>query len=290
MPSSIRQAFEEYKSNLEITDRQESVVAARRESVVEVLDDELLLHSSKSKVTGSWARNTLTRHLFEADVDVMVILDYEVYSHWHDAEGTIKALDRFRTVLDEAYHDTSKRRDRNCITMRFSEFKLDVVPAFLYNDGTYAIPDAVDKVWRRTDPFGFAKKITDVNKQLSDTFVPLIKMVKGWNREVGWPIRSFHLENLMYQRFHTWTTLNSYPFLLQDFFQALPGLLATACYEPVTWDRVDTYLDNGASKSAREIAIAKAGAAAEGSKEAYDDQDRFPYVAMSEWKNLFGEF
>jgi tRNA nucleotidyltransferase (CCA-adding enzyme) len=169
MATDIEKVFEEFASNLEISDKQESLVSDRRANVVKALKEELTLHTEESKVTGSWDRNTLTRYLFEGDVDVMVILHYGKNKEWENAEGTIKALDRFKDILDEAYEDTPKRRDENCISMQFSEFRLDVVPAFKYEDGYYTIPDTVRKLWVKTNPFEFADKITEVNKTMGGT-------------------------------------------------------------------------------------------------------------------------
>jgi hypothetical protein len=232
----------------------------------------------------------MIRYLSEGDVDVMVVLHYGNNEAWDTPDGTIKALDRFRAILDEAYPGTQKRRDRNCITMGFSEFRLDMVPAFKTNSGYYNIPDSVRKEWVATDPFTFADKITEVNKNMDGTFVPLIKMVKAWNRNVGWPIRSFHLECLLYNRYRTYTEGYTYSSMLKFLFAALPGYLAGTCYDPVTQDRLDGYLDNEAQKTRREIAIEKAQAAAEASQEAFNDQDRYPSLAIGEWKSLVGEF
>ena len=87
--------------------------------------------------------------------------------------------------------------------MQFSEFRLDVVPAFKYTDGYDSVPDSVRRRWLRTESLGFATRITEVNAAMGSLFVPLVKMIKGWNREEGWPIRSFHLECLMYERYRT---------------------------------------------------------------------------------------
>jgi Second Messenger Oligonucleotide or Dinucleotide Synthetase domain len=290
MATDIEKVFEEFASNLEISDKQESLVSDRRANVVKALKEELTLHTEESKVTGSWDRNTLTRYLFEGDVDVMVILHYGKNKEWENAEGTIKALDRFKDILDEAYEDTPKRRDENCISMQFSEFRLDVVPAFKYEDGYYTIPDTVRKLWVKTNPFEFADKITEVNKTMGGTFVPLIKMVKGWNREVGWPIRSFHLECMMYHRYSTYTQGYTYSSMVKVFFENLANYLSKPCYDPVMGDRVDTYLDNDATKTKRTIAIEKAKKAAAAAKEAYDDQEKYPTLAPDEWKALMGEF
>jgi hypothetical protein len=290
MATTVKQAFQEFSSNLEITDRQTKLVSERWSNVVSALKAELSLHSEESKLIGSYARHTLTRYLSEADVDVMVILHYGDNEDWDSAEGAIKALDKFRAILDEAYPHTDKRRDRNCITMKFSEFRLDVVPAFQYEQGYYEIPDSIRKEWVPTNPSSFAGSITDVNKAMDGSFVPLIKMVKAWNREVGWPIASFHLECLMYNRYHTYEQGYTYHSMLKVFFKALPGYLSKACYDPIMGDRVDTYLDNEARKTRREVAIEKAKAAAAASKEAYEDQDDEPSVAIDKWKSLLGEF
>jgi hypothetical protein len=290
MATTITAGFTEFKRNLEITDRQTALVSTRRTNVVDAIDKQLWLHTERSKVIGSWDRDTLTRYLSEGDEDVMVILDYSKHSDWDTSDGTIKVLDRFKAILDTAYPSTTKRRDRNCISMSFSEFRLDVVPAFKSNTGDYKIPDSIRKQWVYTNPIKFAEKITGVNKVMGGCFVPLIKMVKGWNRDVGWPIRSFHLECLLHYYFSSWTTCYTYPFMLKSFFGALPGYLAGACYDPVSSDRVDTYLDNAAATTRRQIAKEKARAAASASQEAYDDQEKYPSVAYKEWKALMGEF
>ncbi len=290
MATDIEKAFEKFASNLEITDKQESLVSDRRANVVEALKEKLTLHDEESKVIGSWDRNTLTRFLYEGDVDVMVILHYSKNKEWENAEGTINALDRFKEILDDTYEDTPKRRDRNCISMQFSEFRLDIVPAFKYEGGYYTIPDSVRKLWVKTNPFQFAEKITEVNKTMGGKFVPLIKMVKGWNRKVGWPIGSFHLECLMYQRYSTYTQGYTYSSMLNFFFKDLPSYLSNPCYDPVMKDRVDTYLDNEAVKTKRTIAIEKAKKAASAAKEAYEDQEKYPSIAHGEWKTLMGEF
>ena len=290
MATTIKQSFNEYASNLNISNKQESLVSTRRENVVNAIDKELFLLDEKSKLIGSYDRNTLIRYLFEGDIDVMVIMNYGKHKDWDCADGTINALNKFRALLDDAYPDTTKYRDENCITMKFSEFKLDVVPAFFYNSGRYSIPDSVKKRWITTDPFSFAEKITEVNTSMGGTFVPLIKMVKGWNREVGNPIRSYHLENIMYNRYQGYKQGYSYDSMLRYFFEYLPSYLSYSCYDPITSEQVDSYLDNGVIPTKRQIAISKAQKAAEKSKEAYEDEEKYPITSIAEWKDLLGEF
>jgi hypothetical protein len=291
--TTIEQAFRQFASNLELTDRQAGLISTRRANVVDVLRKQISLHPTDvPKVIGSWDRSTMTKYLSEGDVDVLVVLHYGKNKQWNTSDGTVACLDRVRSILADAYRNTTIRRDRNCITMRFSEFRLDVVPAFRYEQGYYEIPDSVRKEWVPTNPFEFAKGVTRVNKNnLDGKFVPLIKMMKSWNRNVGWPIRSFHLECMMYHRYKTYEQGYTYPSMLKVFFEALPGYLGGACYDPVQGDRLDTYLDNDSSPTLREIAIRKAKKAATDAAEAYEDQEKYaPVVSIGEWKALMGDF
>jgi hypothetical protein len=287
---TVKTAFDEYKANLNLTSRQETLVSERRANVVRALKKELSLHSEESKVIGSWDRSTITRYLSEGDVDVMVILHYGQHKDWDNADGTIKSLDKFRSILVDAYPSTTIRRDRNCVTMGFSEFRLDVVPAFKHEDGYYRIPDSIRKLWVKTDPFKFAEGVTSINKSMEATFVPLIKMIKGWNRDVDWPIRSFHLECIMHNRYQGYTKGYTYSSMVKLFLEALPGYLRASCYDPIMGDRVDTYMDNAAAKPRRTIAIEKAEAAAKAAKAAFDLEESDQPESIRKWKALLGEF
>jgi hypothetical protein len=290
MATTIAASFRGYATNLNITDRQATTVANCKNNMVTKIGAELSLHDQKARVIGSYDRDTLTRYLSEGDVDVMVVLHYGDNKGWDTADGTVSALARFKKILDAAYPKTPCRVDRNCVTMKLSEFRLDVVPAFYFNDGSYSIPDTHQRRWIKTNPVAFASGITRINKNMDGDFVPLIKMVKGWNREVGWPIRSFHLECLLYKHYTDYTQSYSYNSMINVFFQNLPGYLRNAAHDPITGERVDGYLDNAAATTARQVAVAKATRAAAQAKEAYEDESKYLSVAISEWKALFGEF
>lgn len=232
----------------------------------------------------------MIRYLKERDVDVMVIMNYQQNKDWDTAEGTQNVLNKFKKVLQDAYTSTPCSIDRNCVTMKLSEFRLDVVPAFKLELGGYQIPDCVRKKWIRTDPTEFSRKLTEVNKNMGGDFIPLIKMVKAWNRNVGSPLRSFHLECLLYNHYKSYVTSYTYTSTLKVFFSNLPSYIQSTCYDPVTAERVDTYLDNNAVETDRTKAVKKAKKAAELAKEACDDEEKYPSVAYSEWKDLLGEF
>ena len=125
---------------------------------------------------------------------------------------------------------------------------------------------------------------------MSGDFKSLVKMVKAWNREIGKPLRGFHLECILHNRYKPYTESYTYGSMLCRFFEALPGYLKNACYDPVTGDRVDGYLGLDYSGSDRRKVIEKAEKAAKLALEALNDEEKYPTVAIGEWKNLLGEF
>jgi hypothetical protein len=290
MATTIKESFKEFASNVNITERQGTVVANCKANVIKKIKAKLDLHSEEARVIGSWDRDTLTRYLSEGDVDVMVILHFGKNKGWNTANGTAQVLQRFKAILDEAYPNTPCGVDRHCVTMQLNEFRLDVVPAFSLNSGGYTIPDTYRKEWIATDPITFATNMTDVNKRMDGYFIPLVKMVKAWNREVGKPLKGFHLECMMYERYKGYDKAYTYNSMLPLLFEALPEYVAAACYDPVTGDRVDGYLGADAPGSDRRKAINKAEKAAECAREAFDDEGKYPITAIKEWKELLGEF
>ena len=176
--------------------------------------------------------NTLTRYLSEGDVDVMAILHYGENKQWDSAAGTTATLSKFQSILEEAYSSTDVGIDENCVVMRFAEFRLDVVPAFKFKEGHYSIPDTGEGKWRKTNPVAFAERITAVNKIMDGDFVPLIKMVKGWNRNEGWPIKSFHLECMMYGRDKSYTKLIYLRLYVEGILRRPSGYLDNAWRRP----------------------------------------------------------
>jgi len=291
MATTVKESFRQYAQNLNITDKQETKVSNCKNNVTDVISKKLSLHSDGGRVIGSWDRDTMIRYLSEGDVDLMVVLHHGDNKDWDNNSGPDKALDKFKSILDDKYSDTTIRKDRNCVSMQLSEFTLDVVPAFKYDTGNYRIPDTYRGVWVSTNPIEFAKKITAVNKTMDGCFVPLIKMVKGWNRERGWPIRSFHLETMIYEHYKNYEKAYTYDSTLKVFFNDLPGYLRSPCYDPVTSDRLDGYLDNGTNPTKRTEAIEKAERAASKTSEAMEYTEAGKeQKAIEIWESLLGEF
>jgi hypothetical protein len=163
---------------------------------------------------------------------------------------------------------------------------IEVVPVFKRAAGGYFMPDPAAGTWIATNPKRHHELSIDKNKACDDKYVPLVKMIKGINRELGEPVSPSFLLEVMAQ------TIVKTPFgRYQD---EIVLFLATAA------DRIDEqWLDPAGlggdvntvmtlpQKRAAAVALRGAQHLAERAVDLEDDgQER---AAYAEWKKLFGD-
>jgi hypothetical protein len=192
MAKTIDEGFKKLRSSLEITDLQEETVSTRQTNVRKALEDDFEIH--ESFLTGSYRRNTMIAPLSQADVDVCVIL----HSKYYKENGQSALLQSVKRALKKTYPTTPDiSPNGQAVTITFTDFKVDVVPTFNRNGGGFLIPDANRSMWLPTDPKKHVELWTASNKAHNGDLVPLLKMIKAWNRSRNL-FRSFHLEVIAY--------------------------------------------------------------------------------------------
>lgn len=190
MAKTIDEGFRGLISNFEITGLQEETVSTRQQNVREVMEAGLTVLDSF--LAGSYKRSTMIGPLKEADVDIFIVLDPKYYT----SDGYASLLDKVKGVLRKTYTKTPDiSRDGQAVTITFTDFKVDVVPTFYRNGGGFLIPDVQLKRWIATDPKRHLDLWTAENKAHNGDLIPLIKMLKTWNKSRDL-LRSFHLEAL----------------------------------------------------------------------------------------------
>jgi hypothetical protein len=194
MPTTIAQGFAKFQEHLQITDLQQATIDTRQKNVREAVSRDLKVLSSF--VTGSYRRSTHIAPLSKADIDIVVILDPSYYS----ADGYANLIDRVKRVLKQTYPTTPEiSRNGQAVTISFTDFKVDVVPAFNRQGGGYLIPDTVMECWISTDPTQHVTVWNNANIGHFFQLVPVLRMIKQWNRAHSALLRSFHLETLALQ-------------------------------------------------------------------------------------------
>lgn len=205
MATTIYQSFQKLKSNLEITGLQAGTVSTRQQNVREAVEADFTILDSF--LTGSYRRSTMIAPLKDADIDIFVVLDPSYYKK----DGQAWLLDKLKTTLKKKYPSTPKiSRNGQAVTITFSDFTVDVVPAFNRQGGGYLIPDSANSCWISTDPKKHVEIWTTANKAHEGDLIPLIKMIKGWNKKHSSLLRSFHLETMVMTILNN-VTITDYP-------------------------------------------------------------------------------
>jgi hypothetical protein len=281
MVATVAEAFRQFRANLEITSLQESATSTRQTNVRDaVAKDYAVLESF---LTGSYRRNTMIAPLKTADIDVFVVLDPKYYAS--NNQGVL--LSNVMGALKKEYPKTPKiKPDGQAVTITFSDFEVDVVPGFYRTGGGYLIPDANMGRWIPTDPKKHVELWTASNKVHGGSLVPLIKMMKCWNRASGDLFRSFHLEVLV-RHVLTDVTITDFPSGVRWVLDKMRGKVWAKIADPAGYsDDMASYL----SKAEADRMISALDSAHR-SAVAAETYGSVGYVrsAIEEWQSIFGD-
>lgn len=245
MPYTIAESFSKLRSNLEITFDQALTVSTRQNGVrdtvnagMKVIDDFL---------TGSYMRSTMISPLKEADVDIFVVLDPYYFNHYNNQHGgPAGLLDYTKRLLLKTYTSTPDiSRNGQAVSIRFSDFVVDVVVGFNRNGGGYLIPNSINNSWLSTDPKRHVEISTEANKVHNGQFVPIVKMIKSWNKAHGSFFRSFHIEVLALGIFRG-VRIDDYPSGVRFFFDKARNAVRTQNLDPAGYgDDIGRYITQG---------------------------------------------
>lgn len=282
MPKTIASGFNALKSNLEITTLQKKTVSVRQSNVRDAVENGFTVLDSF--LAGSYVRSTMITPLKESDVDIFVIIDASYFKKY----SPTTLLDRLRTVLLKTYTLSPKTsRNGQAVTITFTDFKVDVVPSFNRKGGGYLIPDSTNNAWISTDPKVHQLNLTTSNKWHDNNLVPVIKMIKGWNRCINNPFHGYYLE-LMVKKILTNVTVTDYPSAVRYVFDKGRERIKYTLSDPASFgDDVEGFNNISTVKEAVtrfETAYNRAIKA-----ESYESKYRTD-LAYDEWKKIFPRY
>jgi hypothetical protein len=290
----------------------------RKETVVGHLEDDGF-HVKETSIYGSVLQDTATRPLDdETDVDILVVLDEEEHGDWvKDGGGTRNALRAVKRTLQKKYPNHEVYIDRSVVAVEFSDFKVEVTPAFEYsadhnpeepgdpatvvglelpfhpggrddpNQG-YVISDTYgEESWRGTNPRRFQLMYDAVNENNNGKLQQVAVTAKKWNEKNGKPVSSFHMVNIAYQYFQDDAPPNaSTTEHMHRFFRRLPDYMQSETREPVYQER----LDKGMGSEEKREAAKKAYNAQEKLREAKKLQEQGKTdEAKEKYREVYGD-
>jgi hypothetical protein len=230
---AVNEAFETFRQRLELSETERKNAIKRHTEVRERIRGAFGI--DRDFLTGSYGRHTKTKPL--KDVDIFFVLS-EKEKKWRDKPAH-EVIDAFVECLRSKYGKDAVEPGRRCATVEFEKntkdeegkvLSIDAVPVFEL-DTCYEIPDRVLGKWIKTDPEVHAEKSTAKNKALDGAWVPLVKMIKRWNRSAGGPIKpSFLIEVMAYDLVDA--PFTTYPGEVQRFFAAVPAVLSGPWPDP----------------------------------------------------------
>jgi Second Messenger Oligonucleotide or Dinucleotide Synthetase domain len=242
MAFTIADSFARLRSNLEITDFQSTLVSTRQQTIRKTIDNGLKVLDDF--LTGSYARSTMISPLSEADIDIFVCLDPAYYTHFNGINGgPAGLLELAKQTIRKTYSTTPDiSRNGQAVTIRFSDFVVDVVIGFHRLGGGYIIANSEGNFWLNTDPKKHVELMSEANKYHKGNLVPLIKMIKSWNKAHGAFFRSFHLEVLALEAFRN-VTISDFPSGLRFFFEKAFTLVRGKNLDPAGYgDDIGRYI------------------------------------------------
>lgn len=203
----LEDAWNGLRSTLEISAAEQKQASRRHAEIRDHVRSAIALRTDF--LTGSYARHTKTKKL--KDVDIFCVVDADGDDGGLRDMSAHSALSELQRLLAKRWSSASIGR-RAC-TIDFGTddevTSFDVVLAFDRAEGGFELPDTSTGTWIASDPRVHADQATAKNKACGEKWKPFLKMVKGWNREWGKPVRpSFLLEvmalDLVREPFGAW--------------------------------------------------------------------------------------
>jgi hypothetical protein len=192
---TVSEAFDTFKSELELPDRKQKEAADAQKELRERISAYLPIENSF--LTGSYARHTKINPL--NDVDVFLVRNNHRTGLSSDGSGIFPgvALDQVSAAVARAYpHASTVKKQNRSVNVQIASlaFGFDLTPAWLRNPDGYWIPDTDSGGWIPSDPEVHAVMMTKANEHSGGKLKPLIKMVKHWSRNNYDRFCSFHIE------------------------------------------------------------------------------------------------
>ena len=288
---TVDQAFEKFRQRLELSESEAKDASHRHNDVRDCIRQGFEI--DRDFLTGSYARHTKTKPL--KDVDIFFCLG-EKDRQWRNRPPA-EVLDAFRKRLALKYGDDSVKRGRRCVTVEFDKHNTtedderkvlsnDAVPA-IELDTCYEIPDCELGSWIKTDPDIHNEKSTAKNRNCGGKWVPLVKMLKRWNRSVDKPISpSFLVEVMTLELIDP--PFTSFPGEVRRFFAAAQeGIMRDwpdpAGYGPPVSDQMTV------EKRREAVAILRA-AEVKASRAVYLEREGKTGEALAQWREIMGKY
>jgi hypothetical protein len=290
---TTEEAFEKFRRRLELSPTESKDAAKRQTEVRECIRGGFDL--ATDFLSGSYRRHTKTKPL--KDVDIFFVLGPK--ERWRRDKPALDTLLAVESCLRKKYTDQDQvELCRRAVTVIFEKsyypeghegrvMSIDAVPAIQASADVYEIPDKVTGSWIKTNPKKHAEQATAKNEEMGGTWVPLVKMIKGWNRANGKPIKPSFLVEVIAEELVE-APFSSYPNEVRNFFAAMEANIGRSWPDPaglgpLVSDQMTAELVSTAKKALQD-AQRKAALAARAEQTGRQGE------ALNIWREILGDY
>jgi predicted nucleotidyltransferase len=170
---------------------------------ISALRNKLFNHFNNNQIKegfafGSYTRKTLMPRRADSlsDVDYMVVFE-------NSSLTPATYLGWLRDFANAKYSKSEIYPSHPTIVLELSNIKIELVPAIksvFYDDYQIPAPSSSYSTWLTTHPNAFNTEVRNKNTSEKSFIRPLIRLMKYWNANNGYPFSSYELEQLIVGR------------------------------------------------------------------------------------------
>ena len=225
---TVADMFKQFLNNLVIDNEEE--ISDRYGEITRCLNKKYRDTESKtanSLQVGSYGRYTAIKGV--SDLDMIYIMPGSDWDRYKDGRQSALLQD-VKNVIKDRYPNTDIRADGQVVVVSFTNYEIEVVPAFEQEDGSFKYPDTNNGgSWPLTKPRSEIKAISDLDKDKNSNLRRLCKMVRAWKNKHGVEMGGLLIDTLVYNFLNSTKEYDDksylyYDWLVRDFFKYLSEL------------------------------------------------------------------
>lgn len=212
---NVSSTFQEFLQNLAIDNKEE--ISNRYGEITKVLNIKYRNTESKtsnSLQVGSYGRFTAIKSI--SDLDMVYILPWTEYERFKNGRQSA-LLQEVKKTIQSRYPKTDVRGDGQVVVISFTNYQIEVLPAFEYEDGSFLYPDTNDGgSWKTTKPRLEIKAISDLHQAKNQNLRTLCKMIRSWKNYHGVAMGGLLIDSVAYNFLNSTTYFDDKSFGYYD--------------------------------------------------------------------------
>ncbi|AZE47269.1 hypothetical protein C4K04_1579 [Pseudomonas chlororaphis] len=223
---SIAETFKDFLENIRITNTEQ--ISNRYGEITSCLNKTFRdtdSSSSNNLQVGSYGRKTAIRGI--SDLDMIYIMPSTRWEEYNVEGGQSNLLRDAKEAIKARYPRTDIFVDSPVVRVLYTNFHVEVQPAFEQPDGSFKYPDTRNGgSWKITKPREEISAIIELDDEKNLNLRRLCKMVRAWKNKHGVAMGGLLIDTLAYnflkstEEYDTKSYLY-YDWMSRDFFQFL---------------------------------------------------------------------